>query len=95
MLRIEKASVAYGQVTALREVSLTVNDGEIVTLIGANGAGKSTLLNAISGVVPLKSGGIWLGEGQPDYGQLLALRQQPAEHSRVCWLVPASSVRTV
>ena len=64
MLRVERISVAYGQVTALREVSLTVNDGEIVTLIGANGAGKSTLLNAISGVVPLKSGGIWLGDRQ-------------------------------
>jgi branched-chain amino acid transport system ATP-binding protein len=62
MLRVEKASVAYGRVTALREVSLVVNDGEIVTLIGANGAGKSTLLNAISGVVPLKGGGIWLDD---------------------------------
>jgi branched-chain amino acid transport system ATP-binding protein len=64
MLRVEKASVAYGQATALREVSLEVNDGEIVTLIGANGAGKSTLLNAISGVVPLKSGSIWLDDRQ-------------------------------
>ena len=62
MLRIEKASAAYGRATALREVSLVVNDGEIVTLIGANGAGKTTLLNAISGVVPLKSGGIWLDD---------------------------------
>ena len=62
MLRIEKASAAYGRATSLREVSLVVNDGEIVTLIGANGAGKTTLLNAISGVVPLKSGGIWLDD---------------------------------
>lgn len=60
MLRVENASVAYGRATALREASLVVNDGEIVTLIGANGAGKTTLLNAISGVVPLKSGSIWL-----------------------------------
>ncbi|RLC70843.1 MAG: ABC transporter ATP-binding protein, partial [Chloroflexi bacterium] len=60
MLRVEKASVAYGRVMGLREVSLVVNDGEIVTIIGANGAGKSSLLNAISGVVPLKSGSIWL-----------------------------------
>ncbi len=60
MLRVENASVAYGQVTAVREVSLTVNDGEIVTIIGANGAGKTSLLNAISGVIPLKSGDVWL-----------------------------------
>jgi len=62
MLRVEKASVSYGRVTALREVSLVVNDGEIVTLIGTNGAGKTTLLNAIAGMVPLESGGIWLGD---------------------------------
>ena len=60
VLRVENASVIYGQVTAVREVSLTVNDGEIVTIIGSNGAGKTSLLNAISGIVPLKSGGIWL-----------------------------------
>ena len=62
MLRVEKVSVAYDRVTALREVSLIVNDGEIVTLIGSNGAGKTTLLNAITGVVPLKTGGIWLDD---------------------------------
>jgi branched-chain amino acid transport system ATP-binding protein len=62
VLRVENASVAYGQVTAVREVSLTVNDGEIVTIIGANGAGKTSLLNAISGVVPLKSGDILLDD---------------------------------
>ena len=62
MLKVEKASVAYGQVTAVRDVSLSVNDGEIVTIIGANGAGKTSLLNAISGVVPLKSGDIRLDD---------------------------------
>jgi branched-chain amino acid transport system ATP-binding protein len=64
MLRVEKASVAYGRVMALREASLVVNDGDIVTLIGTNGAGKTTLLNAIMGVVPLKSGSIWLDDHQ-------------------------------
>lgn len=64
MLRVEKATVAYGRATALKEASLEVNDGEIVTLIGANGAGKTTLLNAISGVVPLKSGSIHLDDRQ-------------------------------
>ena len=62
MLRVEKAAVAYGQLTALRDVSLVVNDGEIVTLIGTNGAGKTTLLNAIIGLLPLKSGTIWLDD---------------------------------
>ncbi len=64
MLKVEKASVAYGRAIALREVSLVVNDGEIVTLIGANGAGKSTLLNAITGVVPMNNGSIWLDDRQ-------------------------------
>ena len=62
MLKVENISVAYGQITAVREVSLNVNDGEIVTIIGSNGAGKTSLLNAISGVVPLKSGDIWLDD---------------------------------
>ncbi len=62
MLRVEGVSVSYGRVTALREVSLIVNDGEIVTLIGSNGAGKTTLLNAITGVVPLKNGNVWLDD---------------------------------
>jgi len=62
MLKVEKISVAYDRVFALRDVSLIVNDGEIVTLIGSNGAGKTTLLNAITGVVPVKAGAIWLGQ---------------------------------
>ena len=62
VLSVENSSVVYGQVTAVREVSLTVNDCEIVTVIGSNGAGKTSLLNAITGVVPLKSGEIRLDE---------------------------------
>lgn len=64
MLRVEKASVTYGRFMALRDISLVVNDGEIVTLIGSNGAGKTTLLNAITGVVHVKSGSIWLDNYQ-------------------------------
>ncbi len=56
MLKLENITVCYGAVTALREVSLTVEDGELVTLIGANGAGKTTTLKAISGLLPLKTG---------------------------------------
>ena len=49
MLSLEKVCAGYGSNEVLREVSLQVNDGEIVALLGANGSGKSTLINAISG----------------------------------------------
>ena len=64
MLRVENVTVVNGQVTAVREASLLVNEGEIVTLIGSNGAGKSTMLNAIAGYIPLQSGSIWLHDKQ-------------------------------
>lgn len=56
MLKIEGIDVYYGVIRALKEVSLTVNDGEIVTLIGANGAGKTTTLRTISGLIRPKKG---------------------------------------
>jgi branched-chain amino acid transport system ATP-binding protein len=58
VLRLENVTVCYGAVTALREVSLEVEEGELVTLIGANGAGKTTTLKAISGMLPLAGGRI-------------------------------------
>ena len=58
LLAVEELVVAYGGIRALHGLSLFVNEGEIVTLIGANGAGKSTLLRAISGLVPAVSGRI-------------------------------------
>ncbi len=58
LLTVDKLSVYYGSVQALREVSFTVAKGEIVSLIGANGAGKSTTLRALSGVVRPSSGSI-------------------------------------
>ena len=63
MLRIDNASVWYGQIQALRDVSLHVERHEIVTLIGANGAGKSTLMMSVFGQPPLRSGSITF-EGQ-------------------------------
>jgi branched-chain amino acid transport system ATP-binding protein len=56
LLTVSKASVAYGNVEAVRSVSLDVGQNEIVTIIGANGAGKTTLLNAIIGILRLKGG---------------------------------------
>lgn len=54
MLKINDIDVYYGNIQALRGISLEVNEGEIVTLIGANGAGKSTLLKTISGLLKPK-----------------------------------------
>lgn len=58
MFKIENLNVFYGAIHALKDISLCVNKGEIITLIGSNGAGKSTTLKAISGLIPSKSGSI-------------------------------------
>jgi branched-chain amino acid transport system ATP-binding protein len=63
MLVLENVEVYYGAIRALQGISLEINAGEIVTLIGANGAGKSTTLRAISGLVPTAQGRI-LFEGK-------------------------------
>ena len=58
MLKIQNLRVRYGVIEALHDVSLEVNAGEVVTLIGSNGAGKTTTLGAISGLLPLAGGSI-------------------------------------
>jgi len=58
LLEVRDLKVAYGSVLAVKGVSLEVNAGELVCLIGANGAGKSTTLKALAGIVPLASGSI-------------------------------------
>lgn len=60
MLEIKNLSVHYGVIHALKDITLTVNTGEIVTLIGANGAGKTTTLRTISGLIKPTSGEIML-----------------------------------
>lgn len=60
MLKVDNINVYYGQIHALKDVSIEVNDGEIVALIGANGAGKSTALRTISGLLRSKTGHITL-----------------------------------
>jgi branched-chain amino acid transport system ATP-binding protein len=64
MLELRNIQTYYGNIQALKNVSLTINEGEIVTLIGANGAGKSTTLMSICGVNPPRQGEI-LFRGQP------------------------------
>ena len=63
LLEIKDLRVSYGGIEALKGISFHVEEGQIVTLIGANGAGKSTTLRAISGLAPVKSGAI-LYDGQ-------------------------------
>jgi branched-chain amino acid transport system ATP-binding protein len=58
LLEIDNITLLYGRIQALHGISLTVNQGEIVALIGANGAGKSTTMRAISGIRPVASGRI-------------------------------------
>jgi branched-chain amino acid transport system ATP-binding protein len=61
MLTVENLRSGYGAVQALRDVSLSVRQGELVALVGGNGAGKTTLLRAISGVQPITAGRIAFG----------------------------------
>jgi branched-chain amino acid transport system ATP-binding protein len=63
MLELRNVSAAYGNIQVLHNLDIAINEGEIITLIGANGAGKSTTLMAISGIVPVRSGKI-LFEGE-------------------------------
>ena len=58
LLEIRDMAVAYGRIEALRDISIHVAEGELVTLIGANGAGKTTTMRAVSGIRPLSRGSI-------------------------------------
>ena len=58
MLKVNNINVYYGAIHAIKDVSFEVNDGEIVTLIGANGAGKSTILKTVSGLLHSHTGSI-------------------------------------
>ena len=64
MLQLKEVSTFYGKIQALRSVSLEVQNGELVALIGSNGAGKTTLLNTISGALASKAGEI-IFDGRP------------------------------
>ena len=66
LIDIKNAVVHYDKVIALKEASLNLNNGEIITLIGSNGAGKSTLLRSLSGLVKISSGEIWFDNKRID-----------------------------
>lgn len=61
VLRLENLQKSFGNVRALRNASFTLNEGEVVALLGDNGAGKSTLIKAISGIHPADGGNIFVG----------------------------------
>ena len=82
MLELKNVQTYYGNIQALRDVSLQVGEGEIISLIGANGAGKSTILMSICGVVPPRSGEVlFMGKPihrlRPDEIVSLGLSQVP------------------
>ena len=60
MLKLESVELSYGAIQAVKGVSLSVKEGEVVTIIGANGAGKSTLLKGIVGLEPLSAGKVFI-----------------------------------
>jgi branched-chain amino acid transport system ATP-binding protein len=82
MLEVEDVHSYYGNIEALKGISITVDEGEIVTLIGSNGAGKSTTLRSISGLTPPRQGiirfdGRDIGETPPQEIVKLGISQSP------------------
>jgi branched-chain amino acid transport system ATP-binding protein len=82
MLTINNLSAAYAKIEVLKDISLKVDEGEIVCLIGANGAGKSTLLRVISGILSPRKGeivfnGEQIGGGRPDHIVRIGISQVP------------------
>ena len=59
MLEVNNLEVYYGVICALKGISFEVNQGEIVSLIGANGAGKTTMMQSIVGLIPKKNGSVF------------------------------------
>lgn len=66
LFEIKNLKVAYGKATALESISLKVNEGEIVSIVGANGAGKTTILRTISGLKKPAAGEIWFNDKRID-----------------------------
>lgn len=73
MLRAEAVSAGYGGKTAISGVSLEVECGEIVGMVGHNGAGKTTILRALIGLMPISAGRIAFGSREVKHGETAAL----------------------
>ena len=94
LLELDDVHTFYGNIEALKGISLTVEEGEIVTLIGSNGAGKSTTLRSISGLTPPREGSIRLnGEeiGETPPQEIVARGVSHAPEGRHCF--PRMTVR--
>jgi multiple sugar transport system ATP-binding protein len=61
-IKLEHLVKKYGEMTAVQDLSLTIESGKLVTLLGPSGCGKSTVLNMISGILPASSGRIWFDD---------------------------------
>ncbi len=89
LLNVEDLWLSYDRIHAVRGVSFTVGEGEIVTLIGANGAGKSSILQAISGLLPATRGRIALaGEDLPPHDVLVTTQKDAVKLSGIPDLDP-------
>jgi len=92
MLILESVHTYYGHIHALKGISLTVNEGEIVTLIGSNGAGKTTTLNTISGVLSARGGAIYLQDRDRNGHNLSASGDHGSDHDIRLDRLPAHEV---
>jgi branched-chain amino acid transport system ATP-binding protein len=70
LLEISKMNVYHGEVHTLKDISLHINEGELVSIVGSNGAGKSTTINAISGIIEVRSGEIKFLSQRIDHHEL-------------------------
>jgi branched-chain amino acid transport system ATP-binding protein len=94
LLRLEGVEAGYGDLTAVRDVSLEVREGEAVALIGSNGAGKTTTLRAISGLLPVRAGRVTLaGERLDGLTSAEIVRRGVAHVPENRQLFPSLSVR--
>ena len=80
LLSVKEIKTFYGKLEAVKGVSLEIDEGEIVTLLGANGAGKTTVLKAISGLKPPTSGEVWFSGQRIDRSQATQIVRMGISH---------------
>ena len=92
MLRVENVEFSYGKISALRGISFDVNEGEILSIVGANGAGKSTLMRCIAGLIRPQHGGIFYQDAPLPHGAHAVLAKGIALVPEGRWIFPNLSV---